>query len=330
MRAPNQASLSSKSQLLSLAQSREFQVTYDPIDVTRRFDLMSYQPSMTMRLCGQVFAVAIIFLAIPSIAKPSQGSRLLEHVQNFEPYPATAKARHADGLVIVPLPPFSDSLPDVPETFTRPVILVSNETKPQEPDISMFALMSGKCSTLKIAGRDFACRSVAYFHTQHGRANFTVVLDDPTDDSHIISFSGDNGRRERDNLYELPIDRMLLNSKDRPKVDGLPVPFVELSAGICKQLGIFATGQVSSISCTAIDKNGKKYELQFEPDGSPITVRRLVQSPLLSEKRRAKRTEQLECRHKAEVAKVLPRDRTAYIIGCLAEDSQKPTTDADQ
>src|ERR1700680_4766988 len=204
MHAPNQASLSSKSQLLSLAQSRKFQVTYDPIDVTRRFDLMSYQPSMTMRLCGQVFAVAIIFLATPSVAKPSYGSRLFEHVQNFEPYQATAKARHADGL------PFSDSMPDVPETFTRPVILVSNETKPQEPDISMFALMSGKCSTLKIAGRDFACRSVAYFHTQHGRANFTVVLDDPTDDSHIISFSGDNGRRERDNLYELPIDRMLL------------------------------------------------------------------------------------------------------------------------
>jgi hypothetical protein len=330
MHAPNQASLSSKSQLLSLAQSRKFQVTYDPNDVTRRFDLMSYQPSMTMRLCGQVFAVAIIFFATLSVAEPSYGSRLFGHVQNFEPYPATAKARHADGLVIVPLPPFSGSQPDDPETFTRPVVLVSNETKPQEPDINMFALLSGKCSTLKIAGRDFACRSVAYFHTQHGRANFTVVLDDPADNSHVISFSGDNGRREQDNLYELPIDRMLLNSKDRPKVDGLPVPFVELSAGICKQLGILATGQVSSISCTAMDKNGKKYELQFEPDGSPITVRRLVQSPLISEKRRARRTEQLECRHKADVAKVLPRDRTAYIIGCLAEDGQKPTTDADQ
>jgi hypothetical protein len=82
-------------------------------------------------------------------------------------------------------------------------------------------------------------------------------LDDPADNSHVISFSGVNGRREQDNLYELPIDRMLLNSKDRPKVDGLPVPFVELSAGICKQLGILATGQVSRISCTAMDKNKK-------------------------------------------------------------------------
>src|ERR1700694_2653110 len=256
-----------------------------------------------MRLCRQVLAVAIIFFATPSVAEPSYGTRLLEHVQNF---------------------------PNDLATFTRPLVFASNETKPQEPDADTFALMAGKCSTLKIAGRDFACRSVAYFHTQHGRANFTVVLDDPTDDSHIISFSGDNGRREQDNLYELPIDRMLLNSKDRPKVDGLPVPFVELSAGICKQLGNFATREISSISCAATDKNGKKYELQFESDGSPMTVRRVRQYSLTAVKRRAKQTEQLECRYKADVAKVLPRDRTAFILGCLAENSENPPPAADQ
>jgi len=293
----DQASLSWKSRLLSLAQSRKFQVTCDPIDVTRRlFDLMSYHPSMTMRLCRQVLAVAIIFFATPSVAEPSYGRRLLEHVQNF----------------------------------TRPLIFAANETKPQEPDADTFALMSGKCSTLKIAGRDFACRAVAFFHSGQGRTNFTIALDDPTDDSHVISFSGENGRREQDNLYELPIDRMLLNSKDRPKVDGLPVPFVELSAGICRQLGNFATREISSISCTATDKNGKKYELQFESDGSPMTVRRVRQYSLTAVKRRAKQTEQLECRYKADVAKVLPRDRTAFILGCLAENSENPTPATDQ
>ena len=265
-----------------------------------------------MRLCWQIFAVVIIFFATPSIAEPSYGRGLLQHIQNFKQYTATAKALRADGFD--------------PETFTRPVILISNETKPQEPDIDIFAIISGKCSTLKIAGRDFTCRAVAYFHSEQGRANFTVVLDDPTDTSHVVSFSGENARRDQDNLYELSIDRMLLNSKDRPKVDGLPVPFVELSAGTCKQLGNIAVGVVSSISCAAMDKNGKKYELQFESDGSPITVRRLRLSPLVSEKRRAKQIGQLECRHRAEVAKVLPRDRTAYIIGCLAEE--KPAADA--
>jgi hypothetical protein len=102
-----------------------------------------------------------------------------------------------------------------------------------------------------------------------------VALDDPDDDSHIITFSGDNGRRPEANLYELPVDRMLLKSKDRPKADGLPVPFVELSAGMCKQVGNFVTMEVSSVSCTATDKNGKKYELKYESDGEPMSVRRI-------------------------------------------------------
>jgi hypothetical protein len=233
-----------------------------------------------MRFCRQILAVAVIFVATPTVAEP--------------------------------------------------VILVSNETTPQEPDADIFALMSGKCSTLKVAGRDFACRAVAFFHSAQGRTNFTIALDDPTDDSHVISFSGENGRREQDNLYELPIDRMLLNSKNRPKVDGLPVPFVESSAGICKQLGNFATRQISGISCTAMDKNGKKYELQFESDGSPMTVRRVRQYSLALARRRAKQTEQLECRHKADVARVLPRDRTAFILGCLAENSENPAPAVDQ
>ena len=62
------------------------------------------------------------------------------------------------------------------------------------PDTIIFAMMSGKCRTLKVAGQDFPCRAVAFFQTEEGRANFTVALDDPDDDSHIITFSGDNGR----------------------------------------------------------------------------------------------------------------------------------------
>ena len=255
-----------------------------------------------MRLCWQVFAVAIIFLATPSAAESPLGSRPL---------------------------------------------LASNEAKPQEPDTDIFALMSGKCSTLRVAGRDFACRSVAFFHGEQGRTNFTVALDDPADNSHVISFSGENGRRNQDNLYELPIDRMLLSSKDRPKVDGLPVPFVEISAGICRQVGSFVTCskaagatygrcdngnkcspagaicRLSTVSCNATDRNGKRYELQFESDGSPMTVRRLRQYTLAAEKRRARQTEQFECRQKADAAKITPRDWTPYIIRCLAENGEK-------
>jgi hypothetical protein len=206
-----------------------------------------------MRLCWQIFAAVMVLTAAPSIAEPSDGSSRPGQDENLRQDPADAKARYAED--------------------------VANELKPQEPDTDLFALISGTCSTLKVAGRDFACRSVAYAHSTHGRAYFTIALDDPADHNHIISFSGENGRRTQDNLYELTVDRMLLNSKNRPKVDGLPVPFVELSAGMCTQLGNFAAGQVSSIACRATDKNGKKYELQFESDGSPITLRRVRPSP---------------------------------------------------
>src|SRR5260370_15344666 len=123
---------------------------------------------------------------------------------------------------------------------------------------------------------------------------------------------------------------MLMNSKSRPKAYGVPVPIVELWAATCKKLGSFATRQSNSISCIATDGNGKKYELQFESDGSPMNVRKIRRSSQVTERRRAKQKEQLECRLKADLAKILPRDRTAYMIGCLEADNPKSTPTADQ
>jgi hypothetical protein len=199
----------------------------------------------------------------------------------------------------------------------------ADETERHEPEIDMFASMTGKCSTLKVAGRDFSCTTVAFSHSPGGRSGFTVPLNDPDDDSHIITFSGEKSKREQDNLYELSIDRMLLKSKDRPKVDGLTTPSVELSTGMCKQIGNFATQQVSSVSCNAADENGRKYEFQFESDGSPIKVRMIRVVDAVVEEQRTKvlaaHMEQLKCRQQAVVQGVLPRDRTAFILKCMEE-----------
>ena len=156
---------------------------------------------------------------------------------------------------------------------------IPDELNPQEPDTDLFVLISGKCSTLKVAGGNFACRTVAYVHSAHGRAYFTIALDDPADSNHIISFSGMAAQRSNENLYQLTIDRMLLNSANRPKVDGLPVPVVERSTGSCTQVGNFATGIVSSIACKASDQKGRSYELQFASDGQPAVVRRVNPGP---------------------------------------------------
>ena len=192
-----------------------------------------------------------------------------------------------------------------------------------QPEIDIFALMAGKCSTLKVAERDFACTSVAFSHSPGGRSAFTVPLSDSEDDTHIITFSGESGKRKQDDLYELSIDRMLLKSKDRPKVDGLPIPSVEPSIGTCKQIGNFAAQQVSSVSCSATDGNGRKYELQFESDGSPIKVKMIRAADPDIEERRASalsdHIEQIKCRQMADAKGVLPRDRTAFILRCMDE-----------
>jgi hypothetical protein len=194
----------------------------------------------------------------------------------------------------------------------------------QEPELDMFASMTGKCSALKVADIDFSCTTVAFSHSPGGRSGFTVPLNDPNDESHIITFSGEQAKREQDNKYELSIDRMLVKSKDRPKVDGLPSPAVETSTGLCTQIGNFARQQVSSVACSAVDANGRKYEFQFESDGSPIKVRMIRVADTAIEEQRVKalaaHIEQLKCRQKAIVQGVLPRDRTAFILQCMEED----------
>lgn len=150
----------------------------------------------------------------------------------------------------------------------------------EKPGIDLYALMSGTCSKLKVDGHDFPCKTVAFFHSEKGRAQFTAALEDPADENHIIAFSGINGHRSRvkQDIYELPVDRMLLNSKRRPKVDGIPVPSTEASQGVCRQIGSFAALKIASISCSATDEAGRTYELEFVSDGKPITLRRILES----------------------------------------------------
>jgi hypothetical protein len=202
--------------------------------------------------------------------------------------------------------------------------LFADAIERHEPELDMFASMTGKCSTLKVAESDFSCSTVAFSHSPGGRSGFTVPLNDPDDESHIITFSGEKAKREQNDKYELSIDRMLVKSKDRPKVDGLPSPAVEASTGICRQIGNLAAQQVSSIACSAIDAQGRKYEFQFESDGSPIKVRMIRVADTVAEERRVKAVaahiEQLKCRQKAVVQGILPRDRTAFILQCMEED----------
>jgi hypothetical protein len=42
-----------------------------------------------------------------------------------------------------------------------------------------------------------------------------------------------------------------------------------------------------------------------------------------AEKRRAEQIKERECSHKADIAKILPRERTAFLLQCLETDAVK-------
>lgn len=205
-----------------------------------------------------------------------------------------------------------------------PVVAVAADE--QTYDIDLVVGLSGRCTIFRAAGQNLPCRAVKYFHGESGRAYFTAAVDDPADRGRIVSFSGDKSRRDKSDFYELTIDRVLLNSRERPLVDGIRVPRVEASSGLCKQSGDIESKQIKSVSCLATDREGRIYELQFEADGQPATLQKITREPLESVRRRARLKALKACRAKATEAQILPRDKTAYIIQCLEQGGVTPVS----
>lgn len=210
------------------------------------------------------------------------------------------------------------------ERPARPVVPVAAEE--QTYDIDLVVGLSGRCTVFRAAGQNLPCRAVKYFHGESGRAYFTVAVDDPADKGRIVSFSGDKARRDRNDFYELGIDQVLLNSRERPLVDGIRVPRLEPSSGMCRQTGDIESKQIKSVSCVATDREGRTYELQFEADGQPATVQKITREPLESVRRRARLKTMKSCRIKATEAQILPRDKTAYLIQCLEQGGISPVS----
>jgi hypothetical protein len=219
--------------------------------------------------------------------------------------------------------------PALPPAFeraapARPVVPIAKDD--DNYDIDLIVGFTGKCTMFRVAGQNLPCRAVKYFHGESGRAYFTIAVDDPADKGHIVSFSGDKARRERNDFYELTIDQVLLNSRQRPLAGGVRVPRVEPSNGVCQQNGDIDSKQIKSVSCVATDRDGKVYELQFQADGQAATVQKITREPLESVRRRARLRALKACRGRAAEAQILPRDTAAYIIQCLEQGGFSPVS----
>src|SRR5437762_12655602 len=143
-----------------------------------------------------------------------------------------------------------------PDRVAQPGPAIRVAADDENFDIDMIVTFSGKCATFRVAGQSLPCRAVKYFHGQGGRAYFTIAVDDPTDKGHILSFSGEKARREKNDLYELTIDQMLLNSKDRPRVNVLRVPLVKPASGICRESGDVEKKRITAVTFVASDWDG--------------------------------------------------------------------------
>jgi TonB family protein len=254
--------------------------------------------------------VLLLFLNGAAVADTeSYATALIEHVLKFRRYPIAASAVHASGKAVVrftldrggsvlrqelvtsagdadldqealamlqraqPFPRLPDSIAGNEQSFTLPILFASRQAKPLYDDVEVTAYLPGRCRTMTIAGPNLACKYVVYTRTKPGRAYFTVVLDDPNDPRHVLTFSGTEGRKPGYDQYELSIDRILHYSKAQPPIDGVPSPVVEPSSGICKQVGDFSARKLASLSCSTANPAGRSFTLEFVSDGTPIKVK---------------------------------------------------------
>jgi len=159
--------------------------------------------------------------------------------------------------------------------------------------------------------RDFGCKGGGLFFLPARPRAFTIVRDDPRDASHIVSFSGEKGSREQDKYLGTASRPHAAQFQGPAKVDGLPVPLVNPRPDLPPAC-IIATRQISSISAMRPPKTAE-IRTAIRVRRRAGDLRRIRQSSLEEERARAKKAEQLECRRKAAVARVL-RATDAYVI----------------
>jgi hypothetical protein len=149
------------------------------------------------------------------------------------------------------------------------VIAIANDRQ-RDYDIDLIVTMSGRCSTLKIAGRDLACRAVKYFHA--GRAGyFTIAIDDAADNSHIVSFSGETARQRGPQFFRADDRPDAAQSGDRGSM-------ACASCWSSRRAAPAPDRYLDRANLKSPRRGGqerKKYELQFDSDGQPVKMQRI-------------------------------------------------------
>jgi TonB family protein len=270
--------------------------------------LRSYSGRTLQRL---FFLFVTCAFAGPALAQePTFMSELSQHIARFRYYPASASILDIQGTAMVsftltrdgslldlkimksagdedldqaaletlkkaqPLPKIPESMTDDKLKFTLPMIYRLSKTAiARVADTELAAFMAGKCNSANVGGQAISCKYAAYALTKSGRSNFKIALEDRDDARRAIAFSGVEARKPQSDIYEVSIDKILLYSKDRPKLEGEIDALAKAATGTCRQTGDFSRRKLSNLSCSATDEAGQVYSVDFGSDGSPIKVR---------------------------------------------------------
>ncbi|RTL67099.1 MAG: hypothetical protein EKK42_15075 [Pseudonocardiaceae bacterium] len=187
-------------------------------------------------------------------------------------------------------------------------------------------LFKGKCTFAIKGQQSFTCKGVSFWLFDNGRANFTVAFDDPDDDGHVISFSGQSQPQISKKSYTLVVDRVLLNSQGRPKHNGLPVPQIKGATGICNQTGGSAAGSVQKIMCMASNKQAN-YMLFFESTNLPINILEKKDRQLADDRSTTSIVidkDYISTFWKADAGGIFDVKRGAYVISAKRPDKLSP------
>lgn len=139
--------------------------------------------------------------------------------------------------------------------------LVSDRAPSYSAERVDVGLMTGKCSVLIAAGRDFsdACEGkILNSGHANGRVGFYFFISDKA----VLTISGEDLTNPSADMDETRVDRILLNLG----IEGIP-PSETKALGKCRYANPFQ-GVPAKVRCNGTMEDGSPFEAQFLSDGS--------------------------------------------------------------
>lgn len=139
----------------------------------------------------------------------------------------------------------------------------------QAPNLAMLETMigiAGLCPVFEIQGVQRPCNNGALYQGyRNGRGAVMANGEGEEAPWVLASFSGKAAWQTKRKDLVLTVDRILLNTETA----GKEIP----ASGTCR-MRLVADRLEGALTCEATDEGGKRYRLEVEPNGKPVSIKR--------------------------------------------------------